>query len=543
VSPRINFIPNDPAVLRDMPIRAVASSPNRRAGRATFLIAPKLAQAKRYPPDSREFLAWQCREAALRAVATFERLAGPLRTWVNRRRRIRLVPDDGVDLNAYYDRDLNGCFFYRYETDGHVTRTGTSTDVVAHEIGHALLDTIRPDLYYDEAPEHAAFHEAFGDCMALLTALGDSKTRLKVVGKTRDLRRATFVDALMEDLAAGSRRAYGAGDPGSRPRRALNRFRWQAPTTLPVSGGPSVLTGDAHSFSRVFTGCFYDVIREIFRGSRRRDAAALRNAADVAGRLLIQGTRAALEEPRFFRAVGEAMLQADARSYGGAHQQAITEAFESHNIALAPPARVFSVRSAVTGGAMRGAGPRGAFRSRPTASPRTLDAELKRQLGAAPGQRIERTSMRVAAPNAQKVVVRREVSLTGLSERLAGVVARMPRPVVVSRQKGAVMLRSSIPSADATDEEARFFVATLLARDAIDFADRKTRPGRAARLARREGPAVRATRVAPRAVTHAVRKRSGKRVLVRLRFSAPRTASAPAAGGRRTPRSRASGRL
>jgi hypothetical protein len=43
-------------------------------------------------------------------------------------------------------------------------------------------------------------------------------------------------------------------------------------------------------------------------------------------------------------------------------------------------------------------------------------------------RRLHRTSLAGVAPNAQKVVVRREVSLTGLSERLAGVVAIAPQP-------------------------------------------------------------------------------------------------------------------
>lgn len=525
MSGRINFIPNDPGVLRDIPVRALSISPNRPSGRATFDLVPQPAPAGRYAPASDEFLFWQCREAALRAVATFERLAGPVRKWAPRaRRRLRLIPVAGTDLNAYYDRD--SCSFFTYETNGRTTRTGASTDVVAHEVGHALLDSIRPDLWDIALPEHEAFHESFGDCIAVLTALADRPTREALLRKTRDLGRASFVEAMMEDLAAGSRREGGPDDPSSRPRRALNRYRWQAPSSLPTSGGPSVLTGESHSFSRVFSGCFYDVIRGIFRASAKRDANALRAAAETAGRLLVQGTRTAVEQLRFYRAVGEAMLQADVKSHRGANQQAIMEAFDDHGIPLASPARAFSVRSALTSTAPSVRGARGARgpRAAMIGSQRAADTELKRQLGADPGQRLHRTSLGGVAPNAQKVVVRREVSLTGLSERLAGVVAIAPQPVVVSRQGRATMLRSSIPAADVTDEESRFFVATLLERGSIAFDDEKPSRPKAVRSARARPARARAagTRAATpsrNAITHAVQKQGKKRVLVRLRFT------------------------
>jgi hypothetical protein len=523
VSARINFIPNDPAAVREMPLRALAMSPNRPSGRATFEFAPPAA-AGRYAPGTDEFLFWQCREAALRAVATFERLAGPLRKWApGARRRLRLLPAAGIELNAEYNRD--GCAFYTYETNGRVTRAGASTDVVAHEVGHALLDAIRPDLWDIALPEHGAFHESFGDCMALLTVLSDAATRQAVLRKSPDLGRATFVESLMEDLSAGIRRALGATHPSSRPRRALNRYRWQAPTSLPTSGGPAVLTGEVHSFSRVFTGCFYDVIRGIFRTAAKGNAAALGAAADTAGRLLIQGARAAIEQLRFYRAVGEAMLQADLKTYKGANQQAIMDAFEGHGIPLASPARAFSVRSALTRAAPAGRGARGARGAVQLGTRRDAETEIKRQLGADPRQPVHRAPLPGVAPNAEKVVVRREVPLTGLSERLAGVVAIAPQPVVVSRQGRSTMVRSAIPTADVTDEESRFFVRTLLDRGSIAFDDdAKPSPPRAVRAARPRSARAAAARAATptpsrSAITHAVRKQGTKRVLVRLRFT------------------------
>jgi hypothetical protein len=221
------------------------------------------------------------------------------------------------------------------------------------------------------------------------------------------------------------------------------------------------------------------------------------------------------------------MLQADIKSNRGAHQQIIMDAFDGHGIPLASPARAFTVRSALTSTSpgvrrARGArGPSGAVRQ--LHSRRDVDTEIKKQLDAGPGQRVSRAPLAAAGPNAQKVVVHREVPLTGLSERLAGVVAMAPQPVVVSRQGRATMVRSAIPAADVTDEESRFYVATLLHRGSIAFDDGGPPPAAAVRRGRARSARAAAPRAASPSrdtITHAVRKQGNKRVLVRVRFTA-----------------------
>src|SRR6185503_384361 len=149
-------------------------------------------------------------------------------------RFLDLIPNAGVDLNAYYDGQ--SLSFFEYPTVGVITYSGASTDVVAHEAGHALLDTIRPDLWDTTFPETNAFHEAFGDCMAILTALADATTRRAVLAS---IRTANAVEATAEDLSAGVRRVLGARHPASAPRRARNTLQWALPSTLPSVGPPS----------------------------------------------------------------------------------------------------------------------------------------------------------------------------------------------------------------------------------------------------------------------------------------------------------------
>ncbi len=222
------------------------------------------------------------------AVARWEDLDGNLSQWTRatlNRKRLALLQDDGVDLNAFYDgQSLSFC---HVQTGAKKTFSGASTDVLAHETGHALLDAIRPDLWDTNFLEVGACHEAVGDCMALLTALSDSATRMAMLAASPDLGSSNFLEATAEDLSDGVRRELGPNHPAAQPRHALNSFRWQLPTTLPPSGPPQVLSSEVHSFGRVFSGCFYDTIRNIFASSANKTEATLSAVAQTAGKLLI----------------------------------------------------------------------------------------------------------------------------------------------------------------------------------------------------------------------------------------------------------------
>jgi hypothetical protein len=500
----INFIPNDPKASGGPPMRQKTPRAERAttvAGYAYVAHAP----AAPHPLGDPEFLFWQSREAAIAAVVTYEALAGKKVTrWARStpQRKLDLEPNEGIDLNAYYNGQ--SLSFFEYTTGAKTTWSGASTDVVAHEAGHALLDQSRPDLWYSSYTETNAFHEAFGDCMAILTACADPATRAKVRTK---LRRKNFVEATAEDLSDGVLRALGPTHAASLPRRARNTFQWTLPTSLPASGPPNVLSSEVHSFARVFTGCFYDTILSILRArigaSRTPSAVQLDAAVKTAGKLLVRAAAEAPESVRFFQSVGRAMVLADQLANGGTNGLAIRDAFLKHNIALGSAAMLAPVSALAGRVQARAAAGRGMLSG-------LAVQDLRKRLHAAPTERLLLQAQDIGGRRVVRATHLRHVSLGQLDKRLKGVVAAAPQPVLVEAVDNTAAILGGLPEPTASDDEVRTFVETLLASDRIAFAGTSARYGIKA-------AAKKDTRL--RLPTHAVHKVGSTKLLQRVRFA------------------------
>lgn len=501
----INYVPNDPRASAFARPRAQAPRPERPKNRATLDFGTLPAQ-QAYPPGSADALAWQSREAALAAIETFEQVHGPVTHWArsSNRKRLALLRDDGEDINAYYDGDSVRFFHHRVGT--RTVYTGASTDVVAHELGHALLDTIRPPLWDSNYPEAAAFHEAFGDCTALLTALADADIRsaaVKLVG------RRNFVETLGEQLSWAVLRVIGAQNNASKPRQARNRLRWALPSTLPATGPGGALINEPHSFGQVFLGCFYDVIALAFARSAAQDEAALQQAAGAAAQALYAAAKAAPITPRFFQAIGRAMA-AHATSADGALRANVIEAFANHGIVVgAEP--LATPNAAVAGRKLKRAAP-----SAPALLPATV-ADLRARLHTAPGAPLRVRGIDLGGQRLVEASHHRRVDLSGLADYLDGVCAMASEAVLVAPVRGALALMSHVPDASATENEVRAFVAGLVERDEIATEGKSRKRGQRRTAAATEPPASRAA--GPMSTpTHAIVRRGGDTVLQRVRF-------------------------
>jgi hypothetical protein len=499
----INFIPNDPLARNGPPMRRKAPLVGRPAGVAGFSYVAEPPAAP-YAVGTPDFLFWQTREAALAAVRTYEGLRGQkVREWArsNPRRRLDLRPDVGNDLNAYYDGQ--SLKFFHYTTGAKTTYSGASTDVVAHEVGHALLDQARPDLWESNYPETNAFHEAFGDCMALLTALDDTGTREAVRNK---IRQRNFVEAWGEDLSDGVRRDRGASHGSARPRYARNNFRWALPTTLPTSGAPSVLSAEIHSFARVFTGCIYDTLLNILHdavGAAAPTEAQLGRAARTVGSLLVRAAAEAPETVRFFQSVGRTMVLADEAENGAANRIAIRDAFQGHNIALGSAAMLAPTA------ALAGRAPTMRRGARQLISSAGL-ADLRERLAAEPGARMLVRAGAIGGRPVVRATHLREVPLGRIDSKLKGVVAIVPEAVLVGSASRTAAILGELPESTATTDEVTKFVETLLATNRIAFDRASVQKG----IKSATSGDNRA-----RLPTHAVREVGKQKTLQRVRFA------------------------
>lgn len=292
-----------------------------------------------YSPGTAEFRYWTAAAALGRAVNYWRGIfadtgLGETDWEVDSPLPVRL--DAGIDLNAFYARDTEqkGLSFFHDTIAGQTIYSGESSDVVCHELGHAILDSIRPDLWDAASDEIAAFHESFGDMSAILSDLQIKSLREAVLAETnRDLHRSSRLSRLAEQLGWAIRQIHpDQADPDCL-RNAVNSFFYQDPTLLPPSGPNSMLTSEPHSFSRVFTASFFEAMGSMIalQAPIPTESDLLQVSQDV-GRLLIESLLAAPASPDFYSQVAAHMIGADKLHFSGKYSTVLTSAFVRHGI-------------------------------------------------------------------------------------------------------------------------------------------------------------------------------------------------------------------
>jgi hypothetical protein len=245
--------------------------------------------------------------------------------------QLLIFPRAGQDFNAYYDRSSLRFFFAVDPETGKTVYTCESSDIVAHELGHALLDAIRPDLWNVSSLEVFAFHESFSDLVSLLKALQHDELMEYVIHQTKgNLEIPNIISGLAEELGAAIRRGP-INDP---LRNALNHFIYSPPESLPDTRDDNQLGRGPHSFSRVFTGACYDILVQVYNLERISSPAviALRTARDVLTRLLLNALPIAPVSPRFYASVAQAMISVDKLRHQGRYVSAIAGSFAKRKI-------------------------------------------------------------------------------------------------------------------------------------------------------------------------------------------------------------------
>ncbi|MCE9519542.1 MAG: hypothetical protein K8R87_08330 [Verrucomicrobia bacterium] len=255
--------------------------------------------------------------------------------------------DAGEDLNAYYDRQ--SISFFHGTVSGRTIYTGESADIISHEFGHAVLDSLRPDLWDATLDEVAAFHESFGDISAILCALQLPEVRAAVLKETGG---RLWHTSLISRIAEQFGKAVHSINPQSAPadclRNAVNNFFYRDPMYLPPTAPDDQLSSEPHSFSRVFTAGFFEAMSAMLKiVSPKPNEGDLLKVANDAGALLSKAAQAAALSAAFYSEVAAQIIWADSTLFEGKYDDALRSAFVRRGLLSLEAAR--SLKAEVVG--------------------------------------------------------------------------------------------------------------------------------------------------------------------------------------------------
>ena len=164
---------------------------------------------------------------------------------------INVYPRAGLDANAYYSRNDKALRFFYFHPSGDESNPliyiCRSFDIVAHEVGHAALDSLKPEFLGSSwHPQTGGLHESFGDLTAIFTMLAQMDVCEAIIVESKaDLHSKTFFPALAEQFGEAFGRPMGL-------RNADNDLKMSDVST------------EVHDISRVFTGAIYDILAHFF---------------------------------------------------------------------------------------------------------------------------------------------------------------------------------------------------------------------------------------------------------------------------------------
>jgi hypothetical protein len=272
----------------------------------------------------------------------FEREADRERLWIH--------PHAGEGMNAFYN-NKNGSINFLYAEDPRtkdLIDTSTSLEVVSHETGHAILDGLRPKYVDSLDTSSAGFHEAFGDCIAMLSSLSDDDVVEALYQETRgNLAKPNIVSRMGEQLGRAMR-----GPKNEFVRSSLNDHVYRDPHFLPFMAFPEGPAIEPHSNSQVWSGATYDLLRLLVHDetedSQKPFVEAVRSARDTLGQLLMRSVEFAPLGKITYRDAAISMLKADMVDNKASHLKELLAVFTSRNILSGDDAEQFMMEVATT---------------------------------------------------------------------------------------------------------------------------------------------------------------------------------------------------
>jgi hypothetical protein len=167
----------------------------------------------------------------MRTLARFEYALGRRVGWGFPAHQLKVVPHAFEEMNAFYSREAESLVFGYYRTGDGVAFTCLSHDIVVHETSHALLDGLRKRFMAPSSADQAAFHEGFGDIVALLSVFSLGKVLRTLLEGSADgkgrrdgliAKERVSMESLMDSVLFGLAEEMGT-DLGSARAGALRR--------------------------------------------------------------------------------------------------------------------------------------------------------------------------------------------------------------------------------------------------------------------------------------------------------------------------------
>jgi len=329
-SKRINYILNDmttPDLLKAMhaPIQPVSP-----------MFTVRKYAGGGFKRGTAEDLAAQCFVTMTNTLNFYAQHGGKMNRWIGTS-NLAVMPKAGVDLNAYYDRRSLRFFYYGHQKIGGTVFTAESSDIVAHELGHAVLDTFRPDTWSAASLEVWGFHEAFADLTAMINIMCHDSILQRAIDQTNgDMRKQNVIARLAEHVG----KAVFALSPGSGRspdclRNAINSFNYVPPNKLPKNAPHNKLSSECHSFGRVFLGVYYDLLVAMYEQNRNDGSTPLEALAHARDSLTDRALMAIKHAPinvKFYESMAKTMLWADKTKLNGTYHDAMRDVFIKRNV-------------------------------------------------------------------------------------------------------------------------------------------------------------------------------------------------------------------
>jgi hypothetical protein len=233
---------------------------------------------------------------AMKILEQFERSLGRRMIWSPRRvpapqykeyvAQIRLYPHALREANAYYDTQKKAILFGYFKAapqisgnnfPGGAVFTCLSADIIAHEVTHALVDSLHPRFLENTNRDVGAFHEAFSDIIALLQRFTTKELIIDQLSKTSgSLDKFNFLGELATQL--GSALPHGRGALRSAIGEYVDK-KWQRIQPDPTK---YQTVTEVHERGAILVATFFDALIKIYN---YRTADLIRIASNGTGKL------------------------------------------------------------------------------------------------------------------------------------------------------------------------------------------------------------------------------------------------------------------